>query len=251
MTSFSDVAFEVPKGAPMNYDTFEAKYVTQYLESYVDSHIYNHESLRSRIRLNSAVCKVEKLGSRWILHIEGALRSKLHCKKLAVASGLTSSPIMPDIPFRQESMAPMLHHRDFGLHSSTILSASSSYKNITILGGGKSAADMVYASMKAGKHVNWVIRKSGEGPGIFMNPAPTGRYKNNAEAGATQTATVLNPSAFRPMPEEAQSLHCNESERETLESKLFAADRRFKAWPNFRGREGALPGFHELEPRAS
>lgn len=84
-----------------------------------------------------------------------------------------------------------------------------------------------------------------------MNPAPSGRYKNNAEAGVTQKATTLNPSGFHSLPEWAQTLHQSVSEAEDLEYKLFAADRRFKAWANYRGREGALPGFRELEPSAS
>ena len=251
MTSFSDVALEVPRDAPKLHDTFEARYVTQYLEDYVDSHVYNGRPLRSCIRLNAEVRSVEKFGSGWILHVDGAAPQSLRCMKLAVASGLTSSPNMPNFPRSHDWMAPILHHRDIGAHSKAILAASSAYKNITVLGGGKSAADMVYASVKAGKNVNWIVRKPGEGPGIFMNPAATGRYRNNAEAGATQKATILNPSGFRPMVEWAQRLHQSVSERENLDSKLFAADRRYKAWANYREREGALPGFCELEPTAS
>ena len=251
MTSFSDVALQLPKDAPKLYDTFEAKYVTQYLEDYVDSHVYNGSSLRSRIHLNAEVRAVEKIGNEWVLQVGGAMRQSLRCVKLAVASGLTSSPNMPNFPRSHDWMAPKLHHRDFGVHSKKILATSSAYKNITVLGGGKSAADMVYASVKARKNVNWIVRKTGEGPGIFMNPAATGRYRNNAEAGATQKAATLNPSGFHPMPEWAQMLHQSVSERTTLDSQLFASDRRYKLWANYRGREGALPGFRELEPKAS
>ncbi len=251
MTSLSDVALEIPKDAPKLHDTFEAKYVTQYLEEYVDSHVYNGRPLRSRIQLNAEVRGVEKSGSSWILQVGGAHPQNVHCVKLAVASGLTSSPVMPQLPRSHDLKAPILHHRDFGVQSRAILAASSAYKNITVLGGGKSAADMVYGSIKAGKNVNWIIRKTGEGPGIFMNPAATGRYRNNAEAGATQKATLLNPSGFHPMPEWAQMLHRAVSEREKLDSKLFASDRRYKTWANYREREGALPGFRELEPTAS
>lgn len=251
MTSFSDVALEVPKDAPQLYDTFESKYVTQYLEEYVDSHVYNGRPLRSRIRLNTEVRTVENIGSGWILQVDGAVPHSVRCIKLAVASGLTSSPNMPNFPRSHDWMAPILHHRDFGVHSKAILAASSAYKNVTVLGGGKSAADMVYASVKAGKNVKWIVRTTGEGPGIFMNPAATGRYRNNAEAGATQKATFLNPSGFRPMLEWAQTLHQSVSERANLDSKLFAADRRYKLWANYRGREGALPCFRELEPKAS
>ena len=251
MTSFSDVALEIPKDAPRLYDTFEAKYVTQYLEEYVDSHVYNGSTLRSRIRLNLGIHSIRKSGGGWVLHTDGTLPESFQCVRLAVASGLTSSPMMPKLPSSHDWKVPILHHRDFGVRSKTILAGSSPYKNITVLGGGKSAADMVYASIKAEKNVNWIIRRSGEGPGIFMNPATSGRYKNNAEAGATQKATLLNPSGFHPMPEWAQMLHKSVSEKENLDSKLFAADRRYKAWANYRVREGALPGFRDLEPTAS
>ena len=251
MTSFSDTALELPTDAPKLHDTFEAKYVTQYLEDYVDDHVYNGTSLRSRIRLNAEVRSVEKVNGAWILQIGGVMSTSIQCTKLAVASGLTSLPVLPKFPHSQDWTAPILHHRDFGVHSKAILEASSAYKNITVLGGGKSAADMVYGSIKAGKNVNWIVRKSGEGPGIFMNPAASGRYRNNAEAGSTQKATILNPSGFRPMLDWAQKLHQSVSEREDLKSKLFASDRRYKAWANYRGREGAQPGFRELEPKAS
>ena len=251
MTSFSDDALEVPKDAPKLHDTFEAKHVAQYLEHYVDSHIYNGTSIRSRVRLNAEVRSVEKIGSGWILQVDGVVPPSLRCSKLAVASGLTSLPVLPTFSHSHDWMAPVLHHRDFGVHSKAILAASSAYKKVTVLGGGKSAADMVYGSIKAGKNVNWIVRKTGEGPGIFMNPAAAGRYGNNAEAGTTQNTTILNPSGFRPTLEWAQRLHQSASKREYLDSKLFAADRRYRAWANYRGRESALPGFRELEPKAS
>ena len=251
MTSFSDVVLQVPEGAPKLHDTFEAKYVTQYLEEYIDDHVYNGTSLRSRIRLNAEVHSIEKIGGAWILQVGGVVTSSIQCTKLAVASGLTSLPVLPKLPHSHDWMTPILHHRDFGVHSKAILESSSAYKNITVLGGGKSAADMVYGSIKAGKKVNWIVRKSGEGPGIFMNPATSGRYRNNAEAGSTQEATVLNPSGFRPMLDWAQKLHQSVSERQDLDSKLLASDRRYKAWANYEGREGAQPGFRELEPKAS
>ena len=251
MTSFSDVALEVPKDAPKLYDTFEAKHVTQYLEEYVDSHVYDGSPLRGRIQLNSGIRSIEKNGGGWMLHIDGTVPRSFQCARLAVASGLTSSPVMPRLPSSHDWKVPMLHHRDFGVHAKRILAGSSPYKNVTVLGGGKSAADLVYASIKAAKNVNWIIRRSGEGPGIFMNPATSGRYKNNAEAGATQKSTQLNPSGFHAMLGWAQVLHKSVSERENLDSKLFAADRRYKAWANYRERGGALPGFRDLEPTAS
>ena len=251
MASFSDVALEVPDHAPKLYDTFEAMYVTQYLEDYVDSHVYLGTPLRSRIRLNAEVQSVKKFASGWVLRIQGAVPQTIQCSKLAVASGLTSSPNIPKFSSLSDSTVAVVHHRDFGAQSKTILNPSSGYKYATVLGGGKSAADMVYASIKAEKIVNWIVRKTGEGSGIFMNPATTGRYRNHVETGTTQKATVLNPSGFHPMLDWALKMHQSISERENLESKLLAADRRYKAWANYEGREGALPSFRELAPTAS
>ena len=193
----------------------------------------------------------KKIGSWWILQVDEAVPQSLRCNKLAVTSGLTSSPNMPNFPRSHDWIAPILHHRDFEISSKPILAASSVYTNITVLGGDKSAADLVYASVKAGKNVKWIVRKTGEGPWIFMNPTATGRYKNEAEAGATQKASVLNPSGFRPLLEWARMLHHPDSESANLDSKPFAGDRRYKLWANYRGREDALPCFRELEPKAS
>lgn len=253
MSSFADVALEIPEDAPRLHDTFEAKYVTKYLEEYVDSHVYNGASLRSRIHVNANVSSVEKRqGDLWQLYVDiGGKLQSVYCKKLAVAAGITSIPNMPTFPLIAEWKAPILHHRDLGAHEKEIFAADSAYKNITVLGGGKSAADMVYGALKKGKNVNWIIRTSGEGPGIFMDPAAGGRYRHAAEGGATVKSTSLSPSHFYALPEASLALHQNESERASLEEKLFAVDKRFKALANYHGREGALPGFRGLEPKAS
>ena len=250
-SQFSDRVLKIPHDAPQAHDTFGSKFITQYLEDYVDNHEYGGRTLRDRVRLNAEVCKVEKKSSTWYLQISGADTQYIRCTRLAVAAGLTSLPNMPSISRTADCTIPILHHRDFGPRSETLLAPSSTCKNFTVYGGGKSAADMVYASAKAGKNVSWVIRKTGEGPGIFMNPAGFGRYRHTTEAGNTQKATALNPSGFHPMVGWAQEMHQSVSEQSALESRLFAVDARFKSWPNYKGREGALPGFRDLEPRAS
>ena len=138
MTSFSDVALSIPEDAPKLHDTFEAKYVTQYLEDYVDNHIYNGQFLRSRIQLNTEVLAVQKVDSEWTLWVNGmdTAAPSTRCKKLVVASGLTSSPLMPDIPRSSNDWSDrFLYHQDFGLRSDAILAAKSPYKNITVVGG--------------------------------------------------------------------------------------------------------------------
>jgi dimethylaniline monooxygenase (N-oxide forming) len=253
MTSFSDIALELPCDAPLLHDTFSSQWVTRYLEEYIDRHVYHGRSIHDRIRLEAEVSGLERLAGAdgWVVHIRGPRPQMLRCTKLAVAAGMSSFPIMPGSTRSQHWKATILHHRDFGKHAPTILAPQSAYNNITVLGGGKSAADMVYAAVKAGKKVNWIIQASGEGPGIFMNPTATGRYRNNVEAGATRAATLFNPSGFHLLQIGAQVMHRSTVGRKILIHKFFASDHRYKAWANYGGREKALPGFQELEPKAS
>lgn len=47
-------------------------------------------------------------------------------------------------------------------------------QRFAVLGGAKSAADVAYASAKAGKKVHWIIRASGNGPAALFHPSAGG-----------------------------------------------------------------------------
>ena len=117
-----------------------------------------------------------------------------HAPKVMIASGLTSTPNMPVLPNRENFQGPILHQKDFG--QSSVFSSNDRY--VTVVGGAKSAADMVYASVKAGKSVSWIIRKSGSGPAAFVSSEGRGHYKNSAELGFTRIMSTFNPSYFTP-----------------------------------------------------
>ena len=252
-TSFADVPLTLPEDAPRLYDTFPARYVSQYIEDYVRSHVYSNRSLYDRIWRKSEVSNVERISTGWKLDLKGPPTRSIRCSRLAVASGLTSQPNMPDFPRHPDWASPILHHRDFGTHSQAILSTTSPYKQITILGGGKSAADMIYAAINTNPNlkVNWIIRRTGEGPGFFLHAAPSDRYRNAAEPMLSQNATQLNPSAFRTLLPDFQSLHQEPSGRVIMDQRSLAADERAKGWANYRGREDALLNFKHLEPSTS
>lgn len=198
MTGFSDVPINstIPADAPLFHDTFEAKYVTFYLEDYADSHIYNGTPLRSRILFNHRVSKVEKKGSTWAVYTEGKAGHVFQTPKLVVAVGHTSVPNMPLLRNQEQFQGYVGHHKAFSEASRTVLLNS---KRVAVLGGGKSAVDMVYQCVKEGKEVHWIIRKSGEGPALFF-PAPAKdlRYKNSVESSATRYKACFSPSSFMP-----------------------------------------------------
>ncbi|TGO18081.1 hypothetical protein BTUL_0012g00250 [Botrytis tulipae] len=207
MSGFSDVPLTVPEDAPLYHDTFEAKYVTNYLEEYAHNHIYNGKSIFSRIYFYCKAIKINKSNDGWevITELPSNLKEKhpsqlpiSHaCRKLVVATGRTSYPRMPSIDW-EPSMRFVRHHKAFGELSQQPLPWASGVLFFAVLGGGKSAADMVYELAKKGQNVKWIIRASGEGPPLLF-PAPGhGRYKNSVESSATRLKALFSPSPFMP-----------------------------------------------------
>ena len=193
----------MPMSCPPNEDThhefFKAKHTTQYLEKYIDRHRFAGQSLRDRIVFNFTVDSITKIEGKWIIsgHNSSMAVKDFCAKKVIVASGLTSVPNIPTFPGKDLFQGTILHQVDFG--QSRILS-SPQVKHVTVLGGAKSAADMVYESVKAGKSVSWVIRASGTGPGFFSsaesNAKSSGPYKSQHEIASTRMAATLTPTFF-------------------------------------------------------
>ena len=193
----------MPMACPPDEDThhefFKSKHTTQYLEKYIDHHRFAGRSLRDRIVFNFTVNSITKLEGKWIISgRDSSMAVKDYCAtKVIVASGLTSVPNIPTSPGKDIFKGTILHQLDFG--QSRILS-SPEVKHVTVLGGAKSAADMVYESVKAGKSVSWVIRASGTGPGFFSstesNAKSSGPYQNQHEIAFTRMAATLTPTFF-------------------------------------------------------
>jgi dimethylaniline monooxygenase (N-oxide forming) len=246
MTGFSDVPLTIPSDAPTYWDTFEAKYVTRYLEEYVDSHIYDRKSLRSRIKFGHRAETVEKVDETWSVCVKksNGTKSTFRSLKLVVAIGHTSIPNMPLLPNEKDFTGHILHHKDFGQASRSVLTEPGC-RRITVLGGGKSAADMVYQSVKKGKVVNWVIRKSGEGPALLF-PAPGhGRYKNSLESSATRHKACFSPSSFMPW---LPSLpHQTSYGVNYMKKRVEDVDRHCREIVGYETREDALPSFKDLD----
>ena len=196
MACFSDFPIDALSGRIESYyGFFPAKYVTQYLEDFVDSKVYAGKSLRLRIRFDGPVKKVERNrdDGNWIVRLcDGHV---LHSSRLIVATGLTSIPNMPSLPGQVNSPIPVIHHKDFG--ASDILS-DAKIQHIAVVGGAKSAADVAYACVKAGKQVSWIIRADGSGPAAFVPAEGVGPYKNSNELLYTRLASNFSPSVWLP-----------------------------------------------------
>lgn len=253
MAGFSDVPITLPPNAPSYYGTFEAKYVTQYLEDYINSHVYIGSSLRSRIHFRHRVEEVEKTDGLWTVITRDSQNAhrEFRSSKIVVAAGLTSIRNMPNLLLHeQEFNGSICHHKSFGAISKSLLNTPDC-KNVVVLGAGKSATDMVYESVKKGKIVSWIIRKTGEGPALFF-PAPGGgRYENSTEKGATRLNASFSPSSFMPKLWLARLIHGTSAGRDYLSRKSNGVDQSCRDVAAYQDREGALPSFKTLETTAS
>lgn len=238
-----------PPEEDVYYEFFKAKHTTQYLEEYTDRHSFAGQTLRERIRFGFTVQTITKLDGTWVVSGEDMTNTTIsfHAQKVIVASGLTSTPNLPEILGKENFEAPVIHQENFG--QSSVLSAAH-IQNVTVLGGGKSAADMVYASVKAGKSVTWVIRASGTGPGFLFSPKGKGPYKNAFELGSTRGASTLSPSIFNPDNWWTRFLHTTEWGGKLVNSIWIGADKETREIADFDGRKGALKGFRNLKPLA-
>ncbi|KAL2060367.1 hypothetical protein VTL71DRAFT_9762 [Oculimacula yallundae] len=160
--------------------------VYRYLKAYAEKF-----SLVEKMRLSTKIKRVARNMDMkaWDLEIEGS-GEIVTCDKLLLATGLNSKPTWPNIPLDDfDGLA--IHSKDIGLRHVELLSEK--VKRVAIYGGGKSAIDAVDFCVNAGKHVDWIIRETGNGAGMMIQVRKrgvhgarlVGRYKN-----------ILTPSIF-------------------------------------------------------
>lgn len=192
MSEFGDAPMKPPPEEDRIGDCYKAKYTMEYLENYAETKMHAGRSLKERIAFGMDVKSVEKVGGEWHVTCTDADEETalFKAERIMVAAGEYSKPNIP--AFRQSNFdAPIIHHADFGC--SDILSAPN-ITHVTVLGAGKSSADMLYVAVKAGKKVTWIIRVSGAGPGFFAPidlPTP---YQNGLEAAQTRIMGALQPN---------------------------------------------------------
>ena len=240
---WSDVPMARPPEDDIYYEFFKAKYTSKYVEQYLDSHRFADRSLRDRIKLGFKVNTIKKSENVWIVTGDTAV---FRAFKVIVASGLTSTPNTPGLPRVERFETPVIHQESFG--QSSVLS-SVKFQNVTVIGGGKSAADMVYASVKAGKSVSWIVRASGTGPAFFVSPKGKGPYKNAFQIGSTRIVSTLSPSILNPDTWWTRFVHQTNSGQKIVNAIWGGADNETRANADFDGRLNALRGFENLRPQ--
>ena len=237
-----------PPEEDLYYDFFKAKHTTNYLEEYTKAHSHSGQVLRDRIKFGVEVLSVDKLDGKWVISAKNIDTQTVHSfqtSKLVVASGLTSIPNMPVLPSAEKFGGPILHQEAFG--SSQVLT-SPDIETVTVLGGAKSSADMIYAAVKASKTVNWVFKASDTtGPGFFLSPKGKGPYKNAVDIGMTRVAATFTPSIMNKETLWTRLLHGSKYGIKLIGSFWSAVDKETRQYADFEHREN-LGGFEKLSP---
>ncbi|KAJ4395879.1 hypothetical protein N0V93_000093 [Gnomoniopsis smithogilvyi] len=132
-----------------------------------------HYGLLERMQFHSKVDNVEALRSDssditgWRLSVagqDGAQRTMI-TTKLILATGLTSTPNMPQYAGAETFEKPLFHAKDFCRRASELKGV----KKAVVVGGAKSAYDVAYALVQDGTLVDLVIRPNGHGP-VWIAP---------------------------------------------------------------------------------
>lgn len=164
---FSDFPMDGASFGVKSGEHIPGSVVHEYLHRYAEKFdIYRH------IRFQSMVDSVERQADGgWVVTIapghnktEGG---RLYTRKLVIATGLTSEPFLPNFAGRESFNAPLFHCKYFPEHVDHLLKSA---KNVVIFGASKFALDMIYALASEGIEIDWIIRKSGQGPNWFTPP---------------------------------------------------------------------------------
>jgi cation diffusion facilitator CzcD-associated flavoprotein CzcO len=130
----------------------------RYIKSYAE-----HFRTLDLIDFESPVSEISKLedGEGWNVKMQTG--TSIQTQKLIIATGVTNAPHRPQLQGGDEFDGPIIHSAEMGMHGSAITD-SPQIETVAVLGGGKSAYDAVHLAGKAGKQVEWIIRRSGKGP---------------------------------------------------------------------------------------
>ena len=183
----------------MNTDGFDLKddhvpgeHVNEYLHSYA-----TRFDLLKHMRFNCSVSSAVDNGSLgWTLMVDDEASPptarRIETKRLIIATGLTSEPLMPKLPGKETFHAPIYHTSQFAKAEKGL----GPYKKITLLSGAKFSWDIACAYASAGVSVDWIIRESGHGP-CWMMPNRLTPLKIIPELLLqTRLVTWLSPSIF-------------------------------------------------------
>jgi dimethylaniline monooxygenase (N-oxide forming) len=184
---FSDLSMTESLGIPAWAD-IRGHDVYRYLQTWAAKH-----DLMRLCKFNTKVVEVSRTNGLWIISATGKdnpTEETILCEKLIVASGLSSKPNIPTMPINFNGMT--LHSKQLGKNLLALV--HDTCRQVIVVGGHKSAVEIVQICAFAGKKVTWLIREEGNGPSLLMNARLKGNH-TFAQAWR-RVGSIFKPGAY-------------------------------------------------------
>ncbi|PVH74041.1 FAD/NAD(P)-binding domain-containing protein [Cadophora sp. DSE1049] len=204
MLGYSCYPMPTPPKEESFYDLFPGHHVTSYLEAFSMHKTFAGKTIKDRIIFKSPVSNITKVDSLW--NVETSAGNAFTCKKLIIATGLTSTPNIPSFPTK-DFTPPIIHTLD--LAANTALLSSPEVKSVLVIGGSKSAFDTVVLLSSFNKAITWAIRTTGQGPALPANPDAPWPLSNSHEIISMRLVSKMSPCIFEPLDGLTRFFHCN------------------------------------------
>ena len=160
------------------------QYLTDFAQRY---NIYDHIQFNTKVEIVEPVS-----GGGWKLSVMGPKgRRTVTTAKLVLATGLTSTPNMPEYKGADNFEAPLFHAKEFCVQAPSL----KNIKNTIVVGGAKSALDVAYAMVQEGSTVDLVMRENGHGP-VWIAPSFVTPFKKAID----QLLLIRWMTWFSPVP---------------------------------------------------
>lgn len=185
-------------GGLEDYSDISGDQIAKYLETYAEKF-----HLLERCKLDTRVVKIDRDGESgpWKLFTQAtnqpeAVAEELRCTNLILALGHEDVPKFPEELDTSKYTGTLFHARDLNKRHDEIVN-DENIKDVTVVGGHKTAFEVASNMGFAGKKVNWLIREDGMGPGQLVMDRPDGK-KHMAEGLSTRVVSFLAPSFYSP-----------------------------------------------------
>ncbi|KAL4792217.1 hypothetical protein BDV19DRAFT_392391 [Aspergillus venezuelensis] len=194
------------KGKEQGQEHIPGKVLHEYLCD-VASHFRIDRFLRLQTRVINAGQDGDGIWNVELQSVNGdevgpGVMETVHSRKLVLATGLTSNPLIPSIPGMGTFSRPIIHSKQLLSHAEQLSKA----KRVVVVGGNKSAWDVAYTAAKSGSQVDMVIRPSGGGPSYVwprrfsLSLLGFTFVTSLAKLSTTRLFTLFDPSPFGRLP---------------------------------------------------
>ncbi|KAL2869594.1 flavin-containing monooxygenase [Aspergillus lucknowensis] len=166
--------------------------------------VVDHFEITPHLMLSTKVTSATLLdGGLWSVTLKPVHESLkpvqvIQAARLVIATGLTSTPHIPQIPGSETFDRFILHSKQLREQAQKLEQS----KAVVVVGGNKSAWDVCYTAARAGSQVHMVVRQDGGGPSyLWPRQFSLGQFTVSlAKLSTTRLFALFDPAPFSSGP---------------------------------------------------